>query len=379
MPNFRSVIVEYFQLYEVELVVEWRKGKLIRRRFWCAGVADVWAVDQHDKWKYKFGLALHTGIDSFIGRILWKEVWWTNSNPRLILSYYLKVVEEIRAMPLVTQSDPGTENYVIANGHTMLRHLHDPSLAGTLQHRWLRQKKNVVPEIAWSQLRRRFTPGFEDILDAGIEKGWYDPGILLEVLTFRWVFIPWLQCELDAYRKRIPVNLEFVNTVRNLFAPPTHEVFQLVPPDFDTTISNLYTQFGNPPVSRDSCWDVYLMLLGALHRLDEIYNTAAEEIDRRWGYTLRMARDESPDGMELDPSLRPLGNGDDVIGENGYYYMGGVNNGAGFGHHKELDDLAERVDGPLPKDIVLPEVETVYWGAYFSDEEELNDPDADEW
>ncbi|KAJ7205465.1 hypothetical protein GGX14DRAFT_312060, partial [Mycena pura] len=86
-------------------------------------------------------------------------------------------------------------------------------------------------------------------------------------LTFRWVFIPWLQCELDAYRKRvnntakcadrnkilphgvpndmflhpadhgildfkIPVNLEFVDTVHNLYAPPTHEVFQLVPPDF---------------------------------------------------------------------------------------------------------------------------------------------------
>ncbi|KAJ7229891.1 hypothetical protein GGX14DRAFT_344175, partial [Mycena pura] len=126
-----------------------------------------------------------------------------NSNPRLILYYYLKVVEEIRAMSLVTQSDPGTENYGIANGHTMLRHLHDPSLARTLQHRWMRQKKNVMPEIAWSQLRRRFTPGFEDILDVGIEKGWYDPGILLEALTFRWVFIPWLQCEFDAYRKRV--------------------------------------------------------------------------------------------------------------------------------------------------------------------------------
>ncbi|KAJ7196251.1 hypothetical protein GGX14DRAFT_673470 [Mycena pura] len=180
---------------------------------------------------------------------------------------------------------------------------------------------------------------------------------------------------------KIPVNLEFVNTVRNLYAPPTHGVFQLVPPDFDTTISNLYTQFGSPPVSRDSCWDVYLMLLGALRRLDEICNTAAEEIDRRWGYTLRMAQDESSDGTELDPSLRPLRNGDDGIGENGYYYMGGVNNGTGLdsGHHKELDNLAERVDGPLPKNIVLPEVETVDWGAYFSDEEELNDPDADEW
>jgi hypothetical protein len=36
-------------------------------------------------------------------------------------------------MPLATQSDPGTENNGIANGHTMLRHLQDPGLARTLQ------------------------------------------------------------------------------------------------------------------------------------------------------------------------------------------------------------------------------------------------------
>jgi hypothetical protein len=84
-------------------------------------------------------------------------------------------------MSLVTQSDPGSENFGIANGHTMLRHYHDPSLVGTLQHRWMRHKSNVKPEIGWSQLRRRFTPGFEDILDLGVENGWYDPDDYLEV------------------------------------------------------------------------------------------------------------------------------------------------------------------------------------------------------
>lgn len=78
-------------------------------------------------------------------------------------------------MPLVTQSDPGSENYGIAHGHTALRHWHDPSLAGTLHHRWMRQKKNVMPEIAWSQLRRRWTPGFEDILQLGVTNDWYNP------------------------------------------------------------------------------------------------------------------------------------------------------------------------------------------------------------
>jgi hypothetical protein len=54
---------------------------------------------------------------------------------------------------MITQSDPGTENYGIANGHTYLRQWHDLNLTGTLQHCWMRQKKNVVPEIRWSQMR----------------------------------------------------------------------------------------------------------------------------------------------------------------------------------------------------------------------------------
>ena len=55
-------------------------------------------------------------------------------------------------MPLVSQSDPGVENFGLANGHTLLRHMHDPELADTLQHRWMNQKKNVMPEIASSSM-----------------------------------------------------------------------------------------------------------------------------------------------------------------------------------------------------------------------------------
>ena len=69
-----------------------------------------------------------------------------------------------------------SENYGIAKAQTALHHWQDPSLAGTIQHRWMRQKNNVKPEIIWSQLRRRFTPspGFEDFLEIGVTNGWYD-------------------------------------------------------------------------------------------------------------------------------------------------------------------------------------------------------------
>jgi len=78
------------------------------------------------------------------------------------------------AIPLTTQSDPGSENYGVANVQTRARHELDPTLAGTLQHRWKRKKNNVKSEANWSVFRRDFAPGFEDIFESGVNQGWYD-------------------------------------------------------------------------------------------------------------------------------------------------------------------------------------------------------------
>ncbi|KAJ7728282.1 hypothetical protein DFH07DRAFT_757330, partial [Mycena maculata] len=335
-----NIVTKYFSVFEPELVKERHKNCLRRKRFWAAGVNDIWAVDQHDKRKYKFGSAPHTGIDPFIGFTHWLKIWWTNSNPRLVLSYYLDEVEEQGYGPLVSQSDPGTENFGLANGHTLIRHFHDPSLRGTLQHRWMREKKNVMPEISWSQLRHRFTPGFEDILDIGVNNGWYDPDILLEALVFRWVFIPWLQKKLDSYRERvnntakradrnkvlphgvpndmaehpgdygvldfkIKVEQEAIDMVRALYAPPDDEVFQLVPPDFHAIITQMYAEIGQPAVTRESCWNIDLQLLGKFRILDNLYNIP-QDMDAEWGFALTMARKEHAKDIELIPNLQPL-------------------------------------------------------------------------
>ena len=82
---------------------------------------------------------------------------------------------------MVTQSDPGTENFGIANAQTMLRQMYDLALQGYVQHRWLQLKKNIMLEITWSQLCCRFTPGFEAVLKTGIQSGWYDPNNTLQL------------------------------------------------------------------------------------------------------------------------------------------------------------------------------------------------------
>lgn len=86
-------------------------------------------------------------------------------------------------VPIITQSDPGTENYGIANAHTTIRQRLDPNLQGTLQHRFATGHNNILSEIKWSIFRRDFSPGFEDILQNGVNNGWYDVNDILE----RWV------------------------------------------------------------------------------------------------------------------------------------------------------------------------------------------------
>ncbi|KAG2078334.1 hypothetical protein BDR04DRAFT_1124232 [Suillus decipiens] len=167
MSVARNVVTSYFDIYKPELVIQRKANCLRRRRFWAAGVNDIFTVNQHDKW-LRYGLGLHTGIEPFSGRIMWMRVWHSNRNPQLILSYYLDTLDMLGYMPMVTQSDPGSENFGIANAHTMLRQWHDPALQGTLQHHWMRNKKNVTPEIMWSQLQHCFMPGFKSLLEHGV-------------------------------------------------------------------------------------------------------------------------------------------------------------------------------------------------------------------
>ncbi|KAG9077162.1 hypothetical protein FS749_010976, partial [Ceratobasidium sp. UAMH 11750] len=176
----RSIIYKWMQLNEPEKLQE-RKGRMMQRRqFWCAGPNDVWAVDQHNKWK-RFTFWLHVGLDAYSGMILWLKVYWTNSNPRLICKYYLDAIENVGGMPLTTCSDPGSENFGIANAQSTLRQMQDPSLRGTMQHKWQRKHSNIKPEIWWSQFRKRYAPELKALMQVGLDNEWYNPHITIEM------------------------------------------------------------------------------------------------------------------------------------------------------------------------------------------------------
>ncbi|EGO21333.1 hypothetical protein SERLADRAFT_410757 [Serpula lacrymans var. lacrymans S7.9] len=273
--------------------------------YWMAGINDLWSFDQHVKWRC-FQLFLHVGLEPFSGKILWLKIWWANRNPRLICGWYCDTVAKLDGMPLVTQSDPGSENNGIANGHTLLRHLQDPSLEHTLQHKFKGLHRNIKPEIFWNQLRRQWSPGFEHPLNYGLNEGLYNPDDPLQWLTFHYIFIPWLQDKLDLFVNRfnhtlswhnrnkilpherpanifeqpehfqsqdfaVKVHLPSLAEVRKTYAPPEHHVFELVPAAFAQEASNFLRGAGSPVVMQDNAWDVYLSLLEHLTTLQSSF------------------------------------------------------------------------------------------------------------
>jgi hypothetical protein len=91
---FSEVITRLLNTVEPEQVNERRRSAFKRKRFWAAGVNDVWPQDQHDKWG-RFGLWLHAGLEAFSGEINWLKIWWTNKNPRLVAKYYIDTCRRI--------------------------------------------------------------------------------------------------------------------------------------------------------------------------------------------------------------------------------------------------------------------------------------------
>jgi len=391
---------------EMRLLAQRRRNHFQRKQFWAAGFMDVITVDQHDKLK-KYGLALHVGIEPMSGVCLWLNAWHNNNNPKLILSYYLDYVEAygckpalVRAsdmfpltysraidIPLVTQSDPGTENWYIANAQSFLREWHDPAMQGCLAHRWMSHKKNIKPEIFWSQVRRRFSPGAESLIARGVVEEAYNPDNMQEAFVFRCVFMPWISAELEGFRDRvnnarkrrdrnkvlphgipneiaerpsdygvldfkvtlvsasfrdyifdylnnnqIKVDPQAIAAVRALWAPKEDPIFQLVPPEFAAIFERVYETLGRPVVTRKNAWDVYDKVLYRI-RSEEMAAEFPPGYQDNWAYAMGGIIDRNLPRPEPDLGLQedtyPLGGGRSARREDGSYYFGGVNHGRG--------------------------------------------------
>lgn len=78
-------------------------------------------------------------------------------------------------------------------------------------------------------------------------------------------------------------------------------------------------------ITRANVWDVYLTLLTSFRQLEDI----PDQVQGLWRQAATLAREDTPEPMELIQGLSELPNG--APQDDGSYYMGGVNNGNGLG------------------------------------------------
>ncbi|KAF8424001.1 hypothetical protein L210DRAFT_3422234 [Boletus edulis BED1] len=171
-------------------------------------------------------------------------------------------------------------------------------------------------------------------------------------MIFRWLFIPWLQKELDSYQHRInnsrkrsdkkkvrntyvlphgipelihrcaedygaldfkvTVSQEALDHVHHLYINDNHPVFDLVPPNLSCFIASCYDELGRPVVERGSIWSIYCALLDLVRLRNGLHPILVAIGDQP----------ENDEELSLIPGLEDL---HEVEG-----YLGGVGNGLGL-------------------------------------------------
>ena len=105
-----------------------------------------------------------------------------------------------------------------------------------------------------------------------------------------------------------------LDEMETLYAPPHDPVFQLVPPAFHDYVTDLYLRIGQPTVNIDTFWTIYCTLLKMLQETrDESLTEAFTTIS-----------DEEPEEMPLLPNMMPFRQGQPLIVEGKYAYLGGL-------------------------------------------------------
>jgi hypothetical protein len=126
----RDRVADILRNVDQESVLQRKHRRLKRRVYHNKGRNYLLHIDGYDKLK-KFGFAIHGCICGFSRGILWLNVGRSNNNPRVIASYLLDYMREIKEVPRCIRSDEGTENCIIADIQRAFRWHHEDDMAGS--------------------------------------------------------------------------------------------------------------------------------------------------------------------------------------------------------------------------------------------------------
>ncbi|KAJ8001176.1 hypothetical protein DPEC_G00188560 [Dallia pectoralis] len=97
-----------------------RRRRLNRRQYFSQGPNFIWHIDSYDKLK-PYGICINGCIDGYSHKIVWLKSAYTSSDPRVIGSYFVGVMQELGGGPRLVRTDMGTENVVVRDIQRDLR------------------------------------------------------------------------------------------------------------------------------------------------------------------------------------------------------------------------------------------------------------------
>lgn len=155
--------------------VELRKRRCLRRRqYYNRGPDYTWHIDGYDKLS-PYGIAIHGCIDGFSRNIVWLEAYKSNSDPKVIASYYVNAIKIHDECPRLIRADHGTENGHVKQVQQFLRRNENDSFAGENSFVYGRSTSNQRIESWWGILRKQnaqfWMNIFEEIKDEDLFSG----------------------------------------------------------------------------------------------------------------------------------------------------------------------------------------------------------------
>ncbi|XP_066301035.1 uncharacterized protein [Branchiostoma lanceolatum] len=132
-------------------------------------------------------------------RCLWLKVGPTNKDSKIIATFYMDAVCQLGGCPLLTRSDPGSENVVVAALQATFREHGDDDFAGSKSHQYGRSVHNQRIEAFWSYLKPRLTYWLE-VFQGLVDEGEFEVGNFIQTLCLQYCFMSILSEDLDQYQ-----------------------------------------------------------------------------------------------------------------------------------------------------------------------------------
>lgn len=172
-----------------------RRKRLRRRQYFNKGPNLLWHLDSYDKLK-PYGICINGCVDGFSRYVVWLRAAITNSDPKVVASYYYDAIESLQGFPRSIRADNGTENGHIEKMQQFLteENVEEISFPPFL---YGRSTGNQRIESWWSILRKHNAQYWMNFFQVMKDEGIFD-GSFLDQNFIQFCFMKIIQVSLSS-------------------------------------------------------------------------------------------------------------------------------------------------------------------------------------